>query len=478
MSDSIIDQLADFTVRSEFANLPPEVISECKRLLLDSIGCALASVGDRGAQIGVDYGRLIGGTVGEATILGTGEKASVFGAAFANAELINALDQDAVLPPGHVTPYVLPAALAVSESRGGSGRDFISAMAVAHEMTYRLGKATDYHRDMKDGVITPPPVSGFSGSVFGATAAIAVVKGLPREVVANALGIAGITSPVNSHRAWYMHAPATTIKYQLAGGLAQSALTAEHMAEFGHRGDHQLLDDRQYGYPRFIGTTRWEPDRITSGLGETWGFPTETSYKPYPHCRVLHALLDVMIEILDTNDITPDEIENITALGETWVEQPLWTNRVIEDVRDAQFSIAHGISMGAHRLPPGKIWQDPKMVFSDSVMGLMDKVVYKPHPDYVEALRSNPAARLSRIEITARGKTFTGDREYPKGSPSPDPSTYMTTDELVAKFANNARDLLSEADISTVVETILNLESVDNISALMDITRAEARVSA
>ena len=92
---------------------------------------------------------MLGGSGGPASVLGTGEQLPVFGAAFANAELINALDYDTILPPGHVTPYVLPVALAVAESLGSSGKDYIVASAIAHEMSYRMGKAMDYLRDTR-----------------------------------------------------------------------------------------------------------------------------------------------------------------------------------------------------------------------------------------------------------------------------------------------------------------------------------------
>jgi 2-methylcitrate dehydratase PrpD len=467
MGRTIVEELADFTQRSDYSRLPAEVVDECKRLLLDSIGCALAATEEPKGRIGIEYGRLLGGSGGDATIIGTGDRVSIFGAAFANGELINALDFDSVLPPGHVSPYVLPGALAVAESAGASGKDLIAAVAVAHEMSYRLGKAMDYVRDVKDGKSSPPPVAGYSSTVFGATAAIVRLKGLARDVVANALGIAGAIGPVNAHRAWTMHSPSSTIKYLLAGALAQTAMTAAHMAELGHRGDLQLLDDAKFGYRRFIGTGRWEPDRITTELGTDWQFPHYVSYKPYPHCRVMHALFDALNDIVEQNDIRPDEIEGIQAWGEGWIEQPAWLNRTIEQVHDAQFSMAHGLAVAAHRVPPGKAWQDPDLVFSRSVLDLMDKTTTAVHPDYAEMVSSDPASRPSRIEVTARGTSFVAERSYPKGSPSPDPNTLMTTDELVAKFRHNAEGIVPADKVDGVVEAILDLDTVSNVGTIM-----------
>ncbi|MFD6349612.1 MmgE/PrpD family protein [Streptomyces roseolus] len=467
MKETLVERLAAFTADSDFDRLPADVVEESKRIILDSLGCALGAVDEPKGRIGIEYGRMTGGAGGDATIIGTGDRVSVFGAAFANGELINTLDADAVLPPGHVTPYVLPGAMAVGESLGASGKDVITAVAVAHEMSYRIGKAMDYLRDFKDGKVSPPPVYGYSSTVFGAAAAVMRLKGVDREVVSHGLGIAGSIAPVNSFRSWSEHAPTSTIKYLLAGALTQAALTAAHMGELGHRGDLRVLDDPEFGFPRFIGTSRWEPVVITEGLGEDWRFPAEQSYKPYPHCRILHALLDSLTEIVTENGLKPDEIDGIKAWVEGFVEQPLWVNRSIEHVHDAQFSIAHGLAVGAHALPPTKAWQDPAFVFGDSVMGLMGRVSYEVHPNYVELIAGNAASRPARIEVSARGTTFVGERRYPKGSRSPEPESTMTNDELAAKFRGHAEGVLPDADIDRVVETVLRLESVADFGEVM-----------
>lgn len=475
MATSLIEQLAAFSAHTTFETLPPEVAHECKRILLDSIGCALAATEEMKGRAGIRYGQQLGAVGAPATILGTPHRVSPLGAAYANGELINTLDMDAVLPPGHVSPYVLPGALAVAESTGASGKRLIEALALSHEMSNRLGKAMDYLRDTKDGKVNPPKIFGYSSTVFGATAAIGKVKGLDIHLMAQALGIAGCVAPVNSQVAWFQHAPSSTIKYLHAGVLVQAAFTAALMAEFGHRGDVQVLDDREYGFPRFIGTSKWDPEAITRGLGDDWRFPLEASYKPYPHCRILHALLDVMGEIIDTHRIRPEEIDSVKVYVEGMVEQPIWLNRRIEHVQDAQFSIAHGIALGAHRIKPGKAWMDPDHVFSPSVLRLMDKVTHEVHPDYVKLLTSQGASRPAKLELRARGQLFVGEKRYPKGSPSPDPSTTMTDAELIAKFMHNADGVLTATQAHRVVELTMDLEHVKNVA---DLVRQAGQIAA
>lgn len=470
---SIVDRLAQFAVASRDTALPEAVSAESKRILLDTIGCAVASTQDEAAQRGVTYARALG-EGGPATVIGTPYTTSEAGAAFANAELTNALDQDAVLPPGHVTPYVVPGALAAAEAAHANGDQLLRAIAVAHEMSFRIGQATDYLRDIKDGVVSIPKVIGYSSTLFGGTAAVAMTRGLTIDATADALGIMGSTTPTNTQRAWMMHAPATTIKYQLAGALAMSTVTAATMAELGHTGDRAMLDDREYGFPRFIGTSRWEPGSITTELGEQWRFPQFQAFKPYPHCRVMHGLFDALIDIVTTNDIAPEEIESIDAWGESFVMQPVWTNKTIRNPRDAQFSMTHGLALAAHRIAPGIGWQTDAAVHDRSVLGLMERSRFHAHPNFAEALAADPSARTTRLELRARGTTFAGDRKYPKGVPSPDPETYMSDDELTAKFRRNVDGLLTDAAADAIIDTVFTLEQLNDTATLMNHTRVNA----
>ena len=427
---TIIDTLADFTTQVRFDQLPPHVIDESKRVLLDSIGCGLGGLSHSKGTIGVEYARMLGNAVpgARASILGTGDRVSTVATAFANGELINVLDYDAILPPGHASPYVLPGAMAVGEAGKVSGQEILCATAIA---------------------------------------AIGRLKGHTSDQVEHGMGIAARISPVNSHWVWSQHAPSTTIKYTPAGPVVQAAMTAAHMAELGHRGDRMMLHDGEFGYRRIIGSTRWAPENILPGLGSEWFFPAEQSYKPYPHCRILHALLDCLIDIVETHDIRVDEIEGINARVEAFVMQPIWLLRKIKHVTDAQFSVAHGLSVGAHRIPPGKAWQSPEVVFKPSVLALMERVTFEVHPDYEKLVSANAASRPARLEVRARGKSFTGEKRFPRGSPSPEPETTMTTDELLAKFVGNAQGVLSPSRTDEVIGKLLALAQVDDFSSVM-----------
>ena len=470
MPRTLVEQLADFAFDATIDALPPEVIEDSKRVLLDSLGCAVAGLEVDKGRIGIEAAQRMGGA-GQATVFGTPVRTTPFAAAFANAETINALDFDAVLPPAHVVPYVLPGAMALGEQRGISGARLLESIAVSHEMSYRFGRSMDYLRTPTENGMRIASVLGFTSTVFGATAADAMALGLEREAFADAIGLAAAITPVNSYRTWFANVPSSSIKYSMPGPVAQAAMTAAYSAELGHSGDRMILDDADYGYRRFIGSERWEPEILMAGLGTEWRFPAEHSYKPYPHCRVMHGPFDALGEILAENDIAPEEIEAIRCWGEEWVDgQPAWMNRDVKRPHEAQFSIAHGLAVRAQRIVPGSAWQTPETLNNPAVLALMEKVTFAPHPDYVTSISGDPSARPTRVEVDARGTTFSAERSHPKGTPSNDPATYMTNDELIAKFRANADNILADDQIDGLVDGVMGLETVTDIRPLIRLT--------
>src|SRR5687767_4212532 len=88
--------LAEFSSSLSFDHIPTEVVDLTKRLLLDSLGCALAAstIGDACPQTIQAMSEL--GGPGQSTILGTRTKVSAPFAAFANGGLVHALNYDAI----------------------------------------------------------------------------------------------------------------------------------------------------------------------------------------------------------------------------------------------------------------------------------------------------------------------------------------------------------------------------------------------
>jgi hypothetical protein len=97
----------------------------------------------------------------------------------------------------------------------------------------------------------------------------------------------------------------------------------------------------------------------------------------------------------------------------------------------------------------------------------MKKVTHESHPDYVKMLTGQGASRPARVEIKARGKNFAAEKRYPRGVRTPDPTTYMTNEELFAKFRNNALGVLDPEHTEQVIDEVMGLEKLADVSTFI-----------
>lgn len=463
---TLVEQLVDFASAAEFDSLPDDVVHESKRALLDSIGCALGGLSLDKGKIAVQVARGLGGPA-EARILGTGQKVSVNASAFANGELITALDFDVChIPPGHVSPYVIPSILAMAERHRVSGRRLVAALAVAHEVSVRFGPAMAYYRDIKPGEqISFPSIMGYSSSVFGGTLGAGMLMGLDPKRLAHALGMAGRIAPAQSMTQWARSLPATDEKYLMAGWASQAQVMAALLAQGGYRGDVGVLDG-EFGFARYMGSSKWNPESITAGLGSQWLTPAVTIYKPYPHCRITHTALDCLNSLMEKHGLAPEEMREVRVYCDPHAANlDLWKTTEVISPMEAQMTVPWAISMAAHNVPSGPEWQDYATLANQQYRGFMQKVRTLPHPGFEAALAENPHSRIGKVEIDARNTTFAEERRFRKGSPAT-PETRMSDAEIVAKFKHNAGRILTAEAMDRLADGILRLEDADDIETL------------
>ena len=139
MSKSLAHRLAEYACSLNFEDLSPEVVHEVKRRVIDSFGCALGAWHEEpcviARRVASDFSAQNGGT-----IIGTDHQAPPDWAAFATGCCIRYFDyNDTYLSkePAHPSDNIA-AALAVGESVGASGRQLISAIALAYEVQCRF----------------------------------------------------------------------------------------------------------------------------------------------------------------------------------------------------------------------------------------------------------------------------------------------------------------------------------------------------
>lgn len=178
-----VQQLAEFVHAAAFERISSAALAQLKIRVLDTLGVAIAALG---APPIVAIHRLteaLGGSA-DATLIGGGMSA-IDRAAFHNIALSRYLDfMDSYLAPGetcHPSDNI-GAVLAAAESVGASGRDFLTAVAVAYQIQTRLSD------------VAPVRARGFDHTVQGAYAvagAAAKALRLPAAQIANAIAISG-----------------------------------------------------------------------------------------------------------------------------------------------------------------------------------------------------------------------------------------------------------------------------------------------
>lgn len=464
----VLKGLSHFAAEAGFDDLPDAIVHEAKRVLLDSIGCALASISSEKGRICIALSQRLGGPQ-EASIIGVAGKVSASNAVMANGELINAMDYDAlVIPGGHVSPYVVPPVMAIAEQRNSTGKDLILATVLSHEVAMRITRGMS---PMIQVIAEGPDAqryewtTPYGGSRFnvGAAAGVGRLMGLETQRMVHALGLSGHYTQVPTHGKLSYSVPTSMVKYGTPGWQGTGAIIACYLAEMGYLGDETLFDGAS-GLWRFTGSDTWMPEKVLAGIRDEWLF-SEQQYKPYPCCRVLHSSLDLFYRMIDRHALEPEDIDRIQVFGPQYCEKPHLQNRTIRSAIDAQFSAAYNFAVAAHGIPIGPEWQDEATMRDEKILRFMDKVTCAVHPEYTRRPLKDRLMSLGRIEVSANGQTYTDETTFAYGTPRP--GFEIDDAALIAKFAHNAQRVRTPTQIDAAVDALMNLETLREVSGLM-----------
>jgi 2-methylcitrate dehydratase len=184
MTKSLAHQLAEYACALNFDDLSRETVHEVKRRLIDSLGCALGAWHEDPCRIAREVALDFAARNG-ATILGTHHQSPPDWAAFADGCCIRYFDyNDTYLSkePAHPSDN-FSAVLAVGESVGASGREMITAAALAYEVQCRLCDAASIRARGWDHV---------TYGAFSTALASAKLMKLDQEKTRHAVNIAGV----------------------------------------------------------------------------------------------------------------------------------------------------------------------------------------------------------------------------------------------------------------------------------------------
>jgi len=181
---TLANQLANYACEIKFEDLSKEVVHEVRRRVTDSLGCALGAWNEEPCAIARKVASEFSAKNGS-TIIGTAHQAPPDWAAFATGCCIRYFDyNDTYLSkePAHPSDNI-SAALAVAESVGATGREFITAIALAYEVQCRFCDAASLRARGWDHV---------TYGAFSTALASAKLMKLEPEKTRHAVNIAGV----------------------------------------------------------------------------------------------------------------------------------------------------------------------------------------------------------------------------------------------------------------------------------------------
>jgi 2-methylcitrate dehydratase PrpD len=262
--------------RAAAQDIPPSTHAMARLCLLDWLGLALAGMREPVSRLLLD-GACAEGARATASILGEGRRFSARQAALVNGVAGHALDYDDVnlAMNVHPTAVLMPAILALAQTRHLSGTAMIEAFVVGYEAAGLIGRLmarSHYARGFH--------ATGTIGC-FGATAACAQLIGLSEEATARAYGLAG------SQAAGLKAQFGTMAKPLHAGRAAEAGVMAALWAERGMTARPDVLEARQ-------GFAATQSDGLTGA--PTWeGYELDRNlFKFHAACFGTHGTLEAI----------------------------------------------------------------------------------------------------------------------------------------------------------------------------------------
>jgi 2-methylcitrate dehydratase PrpD len=289
-------ELATWAAELTADRIPPAIRERTIDLLIDSVACALPA--DRAEEMGAvaSFADVLGSRP-ETTVIGCAERRSPAGAALVNAYRITALTACDVYTPAHVhvTPEVVPPALAVAEERGASGADLLVGLAAGFEVATRVAAGLRYEAFRARGWHTP----GVAGP-FGGAAAVGRLIGLDPDRMRNALGLAG-SQAAGTWAAW----GTATVKFHQARA-AISGLLAANLAATGFAAADDVLTNPDGGILN-VYSDGGDPEAVVSGLGERWELG-RISLRPWPGATPVQPVITGLFQLMqDGSLVTPSD---------------------------------------------------------------------------------------------------------------------------------------------------------------------------
>jgi len=433
-------ELVDFAEALTWSELPEEVRGAVTRLAGDAIANAVVGRGAADTTAIEAASRSLYGEGTSSIIAGT--TTSLVGAAGINAFQTTAYTMCDVYRPGlcHVTPEVVPAALAMAERHDVDGPRFLAAVAAGLEATTRLCRAFNYPAFRARGWHSP----GISGAM-GASISAGLLAGLPSADLAGCLGLAGSQASGSFAAMGTM-----AVKFHQLRG-AQAAVIASVHAQHALTGSKDILTANDGGLLRAFSDDP-DPSQLTDELGTRWTL-LDIALRPYPAASTLQSLINVLVDpaaldglaITDVHAVRVELPEEAYRLG----AEAGWENE-LRAMQSARY-VAAGALLTRH------CWIE---LFDEEQRS--DNSLDTFARENVSVVR-NMELRDGAVRVTL--ETTTGQRRLASDAASGDPLNPMTSAQLLEKV----RHCFSTSRVSESFdpERLVHLDRETSVATLL-----------
>lgn len=438
--------MADFAANLKFESLPREVVEQSKLCLLDWLGAALAGSLEPPSRIVASIVRDMGGR-GESTVIGTDIKAPSVNASLANGVAGHAVELDDINEESIVHPAapVMPAALAIAERDGLSGRDLLTAIVVGYEVENRIGRA------MNPSHYRYWHATGTCGT-FGAAAAAGRLLGLDGEGMARAFGIAA------TQAAGLIEAFGTMSKPLNPGKAAMNGVIAALLAQRGFTAPGSILEAER-GYFR-AASAESDPGKIAEGLGEGYQI-MGTIFKRHASCGHSHAAIDAVLDIMERYGVGAEDVEEVVVRTYPIAVEVIGGNYAPKTPSEAKFSLPYCIAVALIHGRASLQEFSADMLADPRVRELSGKVKVCVDPEFANVRLGSAKVEL----ITKDGRVHSSRVDAPKGYPR----NPMTRAELEAKFESLASLVLTGERVEGIIRAVGSLEGMDCVRELSEL---------
>ncbi len=447
MNDHPSRVLAEFAANLSFDSIPEPVIRRAEDLFLDWMASALAGKGARPVETIAKFMQRMGPTHGPSEILIHRKTSSPLVAAAINAASSHFAEQDDVHNGSvfHPAAVVFPAALAVAQELGASGRELLTASIAGYEVGIRVGEflGRSHYKVFH--------TTGTAGTLAAAAAVGRLLKLTPEQML-HAFGSAG----TQSAGLWEFLRDAADSKQLHTAHAAAAGLTAACLAADGFTGAQHILEGSR-GMAAGMSSDA-DAAKLTDGLGSRWAL-AETSFKFHASCRHTHPAADALLQLMTEHRIAAGAVAKVTAQVHQGAIDVLGPVTDPQTVHQAKFSMGTVLGLVATQGRAGLTEFDAG--FRDpAVMAFRDKVEMV-RDDEVD--RAYPARWIGKVQIeTLDGRTIEARVDEPKG----DPGNTLSRAEIEDKALRLAayRGGASKEEMLGVIRQVWTLADVPSVS--------------